>query len=468
MRLPPDGEVGQPRAHRRGRRRAEAESSFDVMDCDALIVGGGPAGLMAAIGAASRGWRVVLLDRNRRPGVKILISGGTHCNLTHATDARGVVAAFGPNGRFLHSALARFAPEDVCAFFAGEGVPTVVDEDGKVFPQSRRSADVLDALLAAVRRAGAVIATGETVEAVDRCPTGGNPPLLAVTTNRRRWLARHVLLATGGCSYPACGTRGDGYALAQRLGHVVVPPRPALAPLVCAEPWVRQLQGVSLIDVAVAVRAVSAGLEQSTDSLPPNAPIQRATPRPRPSPGHARSRARGALLFTHFGLSGPAAMDVSREVSAMKPNTACIECDFLPSIPADDWARCLDETIRAFGKRSAASLLAQWFPQRLAQALALRAGAGDRRAAEIDRAGRARLTAQVKCCRIALEGTRGFSKAEVTAGGVALDEIDPRTMESRIAPGIFFAGELLDLDGPIGGFNFQAAFSTGFLAGEHL
>lgn len=161
-------------------------------------------------------------------------------------------------------------------------------------------------------------------------------------------------------------------------------------------------------------------------------------------------------------------MDVSREVSAMAPGAALLVCDFLPDCPAVEWAGRLDEAIRASGKRSAASLLARWLPQRLAQALAHRAGAGDRRAAEIDRAGRERLAAEVKHCRIALEGTRGFRKAEVTAGGVALDQIDPRTMESRIAPGVFFAGELLDLDGPIGGFNFQAAFSAGFLAGEHL
>lgn len=438
------------------------------MDCDALIVGGGPAGLMAAVRAASRGRRVTLLERNRRPGIKILISGGTHCNLTHATDARGVVAAFGPDGRFLHSALARFGPDDVRDFFAAEGVPTVVEEGGKVFPQSRRSADVLDALLAAARRAGAIIATGESVEAVERCSIGGCPPALIVTTNRRRWRAAHVLLATGGCSYPACGTRGDGYALARQLGHDVAPPRPALAPLVSAETWVRQLQGVAIPDAEVAVEAIERGSCRRDDALDPPKPKQQRSPRLRSSPRSSRSRARGALLFTHFGLSGPAAMDVSREVSAMGPNAARLVCDFLPEIPEADWAGCLDEAIRASGKRTAASLLAAWVPLRLAQALAERAGAGDRRAAEIDRPIRNRLAAEMKQCRIALEGTRGFHKAEVTAGGVVLDQVDPRTMESRIAPGVFFAGELLDLDGPIGGFNFQAAFSTGFLAGEHL
>ncbi len=438
------------------------------MDCDALIVGGGPAGLMAALRAALRGRRVVLLERNRRPGIKILISGGTHCNLTHATDAKGVVAAFGPNGRFLHSALARFGPDDVRDFFAAEGVPTVVEEGGKVFPRSRRSGDVLEALLAAARRAGAIIAAGEAVETVERCPTGGDSTALAVTTDRRRWIARHVLLATGGCSYPACGTRGDGYALAERLGHAVSPPRPALAPLVCSEPWVRQLQGVSLADAAVAVRAIDRGAQRSDDRRSPNEPAEQRAARPRSSPDQSRCRARGALLFTHFGLSGPAAMDVSREVSALAPGGAQLVCDFAPDCSAVEWTIRLEEAIRASGKRAAASLLARWLPQRLAQALAERAGLDDRRAAEIDRPGRQRLAAQVKQCSIALEGTRGFRKAEVTAGGVVLDQVDSRTMESRIAPGVFFAGELLDLDGPIGGFNFQAAFSTGFLAGEHL
>lgn len=161
-------------------------------------------------------------------------------------------------------------------------------------------------------------------------------------------------------------------------------------------------------------------------------------------------------------------MDVSREVSALPPGGAQLVCDFAPDCSVVEWTGRLDEAIRAAGKRAAASLLARWLPQRLAQALAERAGLDDRRAAEIDRPGRQRLAAQVKHCSIALEGTRGFHKAEVTAGGVALDQVDSRTMESRVAPGVFFAGELLDLDGPIGGFNFQAAFSTGFLAGEHL
>ena len=193
-----------------------------AMEFDLAIVGGGPAGLMAAVRAAARGRRVVLLEKNRRPGVKILMAGGTRCNLTHNTDARGIVAAFGPSGRFLHSALAALGPREVVEFFAARGVPTYVEEGGKVFPRSDRSADVLEALLAAARENGATLAGNEAVQRIDATEEGFH-----ISTNNRRWTTRKVLIATGGCSYPACGTTGDGYELAQAFGHTIVPPRTA-------------------------------------------------------------------------------------------------------------------------------------------------------------------------------------------------------------------------------------------------
>jgi predicted Rossmann fold flavoprotein len=402
---------------------------------DVVVAGAGAAGLLAAIRAAECGARVLLLEKNRRPGVKILMSGGTRCNLTHATDNRGIVAAYGPAGRFLHSALATLSVQDTIELFEAEGVATKVEETGKVFPVSNRATDVLEALLRRLRRSGAELALEEPLRDLQPAPPG-----FRLTTPHRVLGARRLILTTGGQSYPGSGTTGDGYALAARLGHTIVPPRPALVPVTVAAPWVQELRGITVPDAAVRV------LEES-----------------RPL-----AAARGALLFAHFGLSGPVVLDVSRAVSSHpQPQALALELDFLP----DQSERDVDELLRvqtaAAGKKQLAAVLAAHLPRRLCETLLPLAGlAADRRAAALSRPDRARLAAAVKRTRLPVTGTLGFRKAEVTAGGVALEGVDSRTLQSKIVPNLYIAGELLDLDGPIGGYNFQAAWSTGWLAGQ--
>src|SRR5262245_27907786 len=206
---------------------------------DVVVIGAGAAGLLAAARAAELGRRTLLLEKNRKPGVKILMSGGTRCNLTHATDNRGIVEAFGPPGRFLHSALAALSVEDTVALFEAGGVPTKVEETGKVFPVSNKATDVLDALLRRLRRSGAALALAEPV--TDLRPTDAG---LALTTPHRVVTGARVILTTGGQSYPGCGTTGDGYRFTARLGHTIVPPRPALVPVKVSAPWVAELRGV--------------------------------------------------------------------------------------------------------------------------------------------------------------------------------------------------------------------------------
>jgi predicted Rossmann fold flavoprotein len=401
---------------------------------DVAVVGAGAAGLMAAIRAAELGKRVLLLEKNRRPGVKILMSGGTRCNLTHATDNRGLVAAYGPPGRFLHSALAALSVQDTIDFFEAEGVATKVEETGKVFPVSNKAPDVLNALLRRLQRSGATLAAEEPLR--DLTPREHD---FALVTPTHVVAARRVILTTGGQSYPGSGTTGDGYAWAARFGHTIVPPRPALVPITVAAPWVAQLRGVTLPDVALRV------LEGDK----------------------ALAARRGSLLFAHFGLSGPAVLDVSRVVSGhAAPRSLSLELDLLPGVSEP----ALDEYLRvesaAAGKKQLAAVLAAHLPRRLCDALLPQAGLPtDRRAAALSRPDRARLVGCVKRLRLPLTGTLGFRKAEVTAGGVALDEVDSRSLLSKRVPGLFIAGELLDLDGPIGGYNFQAAWSTGWLAG---
>lgn len=412
---------------------------------DVAIVGGGPAGLMAAARASERGRKVILLEKNREPGVKVLLSGGTRCNLTHATDARGIVEAFGPPGRFLHSALAALGPDQVVELFEAEGVPTKIEPGGKVFPCSDRASDVRAALVGRARRGGATLAMSEPL--LDISPNNSGFRLL---TPQRPIDARKVLLATGGQSYPACGTTGDGYRWAAALGHRIISPHTALTPITTHAPWVLALQGITLPDVFVEVLDPAAsGQSRKAKCL---------------------ASRRGSMLLTHFGLSGPVILDVSHAVSgSLRPNTLLLRCDLMPDVSTEALDARLAQEIPAAGKRRVASLLEPWLPRRLCETLVVLAGMPpERSAAEFSKTERRQLVQTVKRIDIPVAGTMGFRKAEVTAGGVALDEIDSRTMQSKLVPNLYVAGELLDLNGPVGGYNFQAAFSTGWLAGESV
>ena len=403
-------------------------------DWDIVVVGAGAAGLLAAIRAAECGRRVLVLEKNRKPGVKILMSGGTRCNVTQATDERGIIAAYGPPGRFLHSALAALGVQDTIDLFEAEGVALKVEETGKIFPVSNKALDVLDALLKRLRRTDATLALEEPVN--DLQPES---PGFMLTTPRRVVSATCVILTTGGKSYPGSGTTGDGYAFTARFGHTIVPPRPALVPITVDAPWVTELRGVTLPDVGLRVMEEKEVLQG----------------------------ARGSMLFAHFGLTGPVVLDLSRVVSGhARPRSLGLEMDFLPTWKEAD----LDEHLRvetaASGKKQLAAVLMTFLPRRLCDVLLPQAGLpADRKAAALSRPDRARLVACLKRLSLPVSGTLGFGKAEVTAGGVALAEVDSRTMQSKLVPNLYIAGELLDLDGPIGGYNFQAAWSTGWLAG---
>ncbi len=411
-------------------------------DWEVIIIGGGAAGLMAASRAAQRGRQTLLLEKKKRPGAKILMSGGSRCNLTHALDVRGFVEAFGDQGPFLHSALAALGPEQLVDLIEAEGVATKVEPGGKIFPASDRADDVLQALLARLRQSGCTLAADEPVKTITPYSAG-----LRIVTAKRTLRAEAVILATGGQSYPSSGSTGDGYRWAAELGHTIVPPRPALVPITSHALWVSGLQGITLPDVCVRV------IDPGDGTARPACLAQR----------------RGALLFAHFGATGPAAMDVSRAVSGhAQPGRLVLRCDLLPDRNIESLEAQIQEACHNAGRRLAAGIIARYVPQRLAETVAAQADIGaELRGAEVSRHQRQRLVTWLKQFDIPISGTLGFNRAEVTAGGVALDEVDSHTMESRLVPGLFLAGEILDIDGPIGGYNFQAAFSTGWLAGEN-
>jgi predicted Rossmann fold flavoprotein len=404
---------------------------------DVIVGGAGAAGLMAALRAAERGRRTLLLEKNRKPGIKILMSGGTRCNITQATDNRGIVEAYGTPGKFLHSALAAFSVQDTLDFFETEGVATKVEETGKIFPVSDRAFDVLNALLGRLRRSGVTLVLEEPL--VDLRVVDEH---FLLASSKRTLNASRVVLTTGGQSYPGSGTTGDGYRIAAALGHRIVPPRPALVPLTTNAPWVADLRGITLPDVAVRI------LEGT----------------------QVHVKRRGSLLFAHFGLSGPVILDVSRVVSGhAQPEKLHLEIDLLPAINDEQLAGWLRDESLAAGKKQLAVVLAQHVPRRVAETVIVQGGlVMDRKAAGLSKDDRNRLIDALKRLRVPITGTLGFKKAEVTAGGVALEEVDSRTMQSKKVPGLYLAGEILDLDGPIGGYNFQAAWSTGWLAGSSV
>jgi predicted Rossmann fold flavoprotein len=401
------------------------------------IIGAGAAGMMAAAEAARLGARVLLLEKNSKAGVKILMSGGTRCNITHNTNAKGIAKAFGAGGRFLQPSLGAFPPAKVVEMFHQLGVPTKVEETGKVFPISDRALHVRDALLHQAADSGARIITQQSVEGIERLDS----QRWGIKTQDDHYSVDRVIVTAGGQSWPGCGTTGDAYAWLRGLGHQIVDPRPALVPLTGGEKWMNSLSGLTLSDCELSVVAL---VEERQKVI---------------------CRRRSSLLLTHQGFSGPAAMDVSGMLTAAKSFDRCrVLLDSIPGIAEPELIDHLTNRSREGGKQRISNLLSQWLPRRFANSLSQQFDA-DCTVAELPKSTRIRLLDALKRLPLSVTGTLGFPKAEVTAGGVRLDEVDPKTMESRVCQGLYIAGEVLDVDGPIGGYNFQAAFCTGRAAG---
>jgi predicted Rossmann fold flavoprotein len=398
------------------------------------VVGAGAAGLMAAIQAARAGRcrEVVALDGARTLGAKILVSGGGRCNVTHhAVDETAFAGSTRPA---IRKVLRRFDVEHTVRFFAAEGVALKREETGKLFPVTDRARTVLDALLRSAREAGVTVRHPWRVQAIDR--VGGAFELRSPTGERLA--ADRVVLAAGGCSLPKTGSDGHGHVLARSLGHSVTPRVfPALVPLTLP----RDHPLCALSGLAAPVR-----LEV------------------RARQGTVTGRIEGSLLCTHFGLSGPAVLDVSRYWidARLDDPAASLVVSWLPAVaPA-----ALDAALRRLGAGTPAGLLEQWLPGRLARAVCALAGVDPaRRGHRLTRPDRVALLRAALEMPLPVTGDRGFAQAEVTAGGVPLAELRLTTMESRVCPGLYVCGEVCDVDGRIGGFNFQWAWASGYVAG---
>ena len=399
---------------------------------DVVVVGAGAAGLAAATFAAARSRRVLLLEKKPQPGLKILISGGGRCNVTTTRSGSDLEQQYGMvRGRFLRHALRAFPPVAVREWFLSLGVPLQEEDLEKLFPVSQKARDVLEALLRGARNAGAELITDCSVTEVRRSAAG-----FSLTTNQGAIHASALVLATGGRSYTKTGTTGDGYRFCTELGHTVTATFAALAPLVVDAAWLRELQGIVVTTAEIAV------LESSGKVI--------------------RTRRR-PILFTHHGLSGPAPMDLAGDNE--ERNGAFLRLDFAPDVAREELDQQWLNMARTLGRKRAEALLPRELPERLRVALCELALVRDVTLAELTKDQRARLLTAVKDLRVRCDRSRGFEHAEVTRGGVSLDEISASTMASKLVPNLFCCGELLDLDGPIGGFNFQSAFATGRLAG---
>ncbi|MFN8379278.1 MAG: aminoacetone oxidase family FAD-binding enzyme [Anaerolineae bacterium] len=400
---------------------------------DIAIIGAGAAGLMAAIqaGRNAPGARIVALDGAAKLGSKILVAGGGRCNVTHESVSASDYAGSTPGA--IGKVLRHFTVDDTVRFFAEQGVPLKREETGKLFPVSNRARTVLDALVAAAQEAGVSLLHPRRVEQLELLDGGFrlSGPWGSLTTRR-------VILATGGKSLPKSGSDGGGYALAQRMGHTLTPRIfPALVPLLLpAHHFLRELSGISFD----CVLTVTSGTGKRLHSMA------------------------GAALCTHFGLSGPAALDVSRhwlDARADDPNTA-----LLMSVLPDESPEHLDAVLRELGRTTPLNALSRRLPDRLARAFVVEAGIEPSlSASQLTREARRGLVTTLTALRLPIAGDRGYTYAEVTAGGVPLSEFHLDTMESRVCPGLHLCGEICDVDGRIGGFNFQWAWASGATAG---
>ncbi len=400
-----------------------------------IVVGGGAAGMMAAITAARLGAEVRLLERNPKVGRKLYITGKGRCNLTNHSSPEEVLAAVPRNGRFLHSAMSRTTPADVEQFFRDLGVELKVERGNRVFPASDKSADIIDALFFELRRLRVPILQTRVSALV--CRDGG---VTGVETDQGAMPCGAVVLATGGLSYPATGSTGDGYRLAQEVGHAIVEPRPSLVPLESPDTFCGKMQGLALKNVVLTVKN------------------QR---------GKIIHQEQGELLFTHFGLSGPLVLSASAHMAAFGTDRYTCLIDLKPALDESTLDARLVRELSAGANQDMGNLVNALVPRLMGPVLLGRADIPpEKKARDLTKAERRRLLELLKGFSVSVSGPRPIAEAVVTSGGVKVGEVDPRTMASKRVAGLFFAGELLDVDAYTGGFNLQIAWATGRAAGQ--
>lgn len=403
---------------------------------DVAIIGGGPAGIMAAGRAAELGARVVLIEKNRSLGKKLLMAGNGRCNISCAEfNDKKFADMLGKKGQFLLSALSVFGPVEVVKFFADGGLKTKIEKDGRIFPVSDKAQDVLQVLLKYLDKNKVKLLLNQEVVGFEI----KKGRIESLRLAKGEISAQSFILCPGGKSYPQTGSTGEGYEWAKKMGHKIINPRPALVPIETKENWVSDLQGLSLKNVSVALFQNNKKQEQRL----------------------------GEMMFTHFGLSGPVILNLSKKTEELLANGEVIfKIDFMPALDA----LMLDKKLQGDFKRNKIfkNYLSEIIPQRLSDLIVRFSKISpDKEINSITKEERKKLILLIKGFKLTPRGSVGFSQAIVTSGGIDLKEIDSKTMRSKIIENLFFAGEIIDLDGPTGGYNLQVCWSTGRVAGEN-
>lgn len=401
------------------------------MKYDGIVIGGGPAGLMAAITAASGGERVLLLERNNRLGKKLLITGKGRCNVTNNCTVDEVLKNIPRNGRFLYSALNAFTPDDVIAFFERNGCALKTERGNRVFPVTDKSQSVLDCLSKQIRELNVQVVNERVT---DIRITDGR--VKGVMCGEKVYHSNWVILATGGLSYPTTGSTGDGYKLAQKCGHTITPTEGSLVPLESSAEGCAEMQGLSLRNVAV--KLVNAK-------------------------GKVLFKDFGELLFTHFGISGPTVLSASAH---LKGDDCCLYIDLKPALDQGKLDCRLLRDLEQYQNRSMENALTDILPRSMIPVVLSMANISpDLKANGLKKEQRRQLVELMKAFPVKISGKRPVEEAIITSGGIVTKEIDPKTMESKLVKGLYFAGEVIDCDAYTGGFNLQIAWSTGYASG---
>jgi predicted Rossmann fold flavoprotein len=408
-----------------------------MSDYDVIIIGAGPAGLLAAGRAAELGGRVLVLEKMRQAGRKLLITGKGRCNITNHAAIDDFITHVYPNGRFLRNAFSRFYSGDIIDLLRKYGVDISLERGGRYFPTSNKAADIQKALLKWTEALKVEIRTDCRAEKL----MVDNDILLGVQANGRRFTSKNLILATGGKSYPATGSTGDGYELARQVGHSVKKALPALVPLETEGEMAKKLQGLTLKNVKAIVWVN----------------------------GKKTTEAFGEMLFTHFGLSGPIILTMSRMVveELYNGNQVEISIDLKPALDEQKLDNRLLRDLNEHGKKKIINVFRYWLPASLIPVIVGLSGIDpEKECHQVSSKERKRIRFLLKNLQFRISGHRSFKEAIITAGGIPANEISPKTMESKKLKGLYFAGELIDLDADTGGYNLQIAYSTGWLAGD--
>ena len=400
-----------------------------------IVIGGGPAGMMAASTAGSRGLPVTLLEKNQKLGKKLYLTGKGRCNITNNADMEEFIANVPTNAKFLYSAFYTFTNQDLLTLLSQLGLKTKVERGNRVFPASDKSSDVIRALEKHLENNRVRRLTGEADEI-----TAENNQITGVRLKDGRVLpCSSIIVATGGISYPSTGSTGDGYRFAGKLGHTIIPPKPSLVPLETVEDWPKQAQGLSLRNCSITV--VDQGGRKVFEEF-------------------------GEMVFTHYGVSGPVILSASSYMGKMEPGEYTIRIDLKPALTDEQLDARLQRDFLKFARKNFSNSLDELLPKKIIPVIIqLSKIAPEKPVHQITKEERHSLVSLLKGLELTVKEYRPIEEAIITSGGISVKEIDPGTMESKLVKGLFFAGEVIDVDAYTGGFNLQIAFSTGYLAG---